>query len=41
MKFAHIRDRIANNPGFRTLEEVRRAGYRIYIFVSAFHLLPP
>ena len=29
MKFAHIRDRIANNPGFRTLEEVRRAGYRI------------
>ena len=29
MKFAQIRDRIVNNPGFRTLEEVRRAGYRI------------
>ena len=28
-KFAQIRDRIVNNPGFRTLEEVRRAGYRI------------
>jgi hypothetical protein len=29
MKFAEIRDRIVNHPGFKTLEEVKRAGYRI------------
>ena len=29
MKFAEIRDRIVNNPGFRTLAEVREAGYRV------------
>jgi hypothetical protein len=29
MKFAEIRDRIANNPGFKTLEEVKQAGYQI------------
>jgi hypothetical protein len=29
MRFADIRDRIVNNPGFRSLEEVKRAGYRI------------
>jgi hypothetical protein len=29
MKFAEIRDRIVNNLGFQTLEEVKRAGYRI------------
>ncbi len=29
MKFSDIRDRIVNNPGFRTLDEVRKAGYRI------------
>ncbi|GBC84583.1 hypothetical protein HRbin11_01014 [bacterium HR11] len=29
MTFAAIRDRIVNNPGFQTLDEVRRAGYRI------------
>ncbi len=29
MKFAEIRDRIVNNPGFRTLAEVRQAGYRV------------
>ncbi len=29
LTFAAIRDRIVNNPGFQTLDEVRRAGYRI------------
>jgi len=29
MRFAEIRDRIVNNPGFNSLEEVKKAGYRI------------
>jgi len=29
MKFAQIRDRIVNNPGFKTLQEVKKTGYRI------------
>jgi len=29
MRFAEIRDHIVNNPGFRTLEAVKQAGYRV------------
>ena len=29
MKFVQIRDHIVNNPGFKTLQEVKKAGYRI------------
>ncbi len=29
MRFAEIRDRIVNNPGFGSLEEIKKAGYRI------------
>ena len=29
MKFSAIKDRIKNNPGFKSLKEIREAGYRI------------
>jgi hypothetical protein len=29
MKFKEIKDKIVNNPGFKTLEEIKKAGYRI------------
>jgi len=29
MRFAEIRDQIVNNPGFNSLEEIKKAGYRI------------
>ncbi|RLG23299.1 hypothetical protein DRN85_09625, partial [Methanosarcinales archaeon] len=29
MKFSEIKNKIVNNPGFKTLKEIKQAGYRI------------
>jgi hypothetical protein len=29
VKFSEIKDKIVNNPGFRSLKEIKKAGYRI------------